>query len=138
MIRTAAASMPASVDESAGATLVIGAQHPFPPYAGDTNRGGSATSTAVTAAKAAVSMSTRLKNTSTSAGPGSYENGAGAWTKCEELGRGAHGIVYRGVVADTGENIAVKQFQRSGAGSADLKASKHLFIPWQLFEERAT
>lgn len=125
--------MASSVDESAGATLVIGAQHPFPPYAGDRNdgssRGGSATATAtaVTALNAAVSMSTRLKNTSTSssssAGLGSYENGVGEWSKCEELGRGAHGIVYRGVVAETGENIAVKQFQSSGAGSADLKAS---------------
>lgn len=129
MIRTAAASMPVSVsvDESAGATLVIGAQHPFPPYAGENNRGSSVT--AVTAANAAVSMSTRLKNTSTSVGPGSYENGVGEWTKCEELGRGAHGIVYRGVVADTGENIAVKQFQRSGAGSADLKVGTHIVGP---------
>ncbi|CAM9521784.1 unnamed protein product, partial [Laminaria digitata] len=39
--------------------------------------------------------------------------------------RGAHGIVYRGVVAETGENIAVKQFQSSGAGSADLKAAEN-------------
>ena len=129
MIRTAAAaaSMPASVDESAGATLVIGAQHPSTSYASDSNRGTSATT--VTVANAAVSMSTRLKSTSTSVGPGSYENGVGEWTKCEELGRGAHGIVYRGVVADSGENIAVKQFQRSGAGSADLKVNTHPFGP---------
>lgn len=119
--------MPATVDESAGVTLVIGAQHPFPSYSGDRNRGTSTTT--VTAANAAVSMSTRLKGTSTSVDPGSYENGVGEWTKCEELGRGAHGIVYRGVVADTGENIAVKQFQRSGAGSADLKVKTHLFGP---------
>lgn len=47
-------------------------------------------------------------------------NGVGEWTKCELLGRGAHGKVYRGVVGTTGESIAVKQIQINGMGRSEL------------------
>lgn len=50
-----------------------------------------------------------------------YENGVGKWTRCEVLGRGAHGVVYRGVTEDTLESIAVKQIQTSAMGKSQLQ-----------------
>lgn len=44
------------------------------------------------------------------------------WKKCEELGRGAHGTVYRAVRLDTGESIAVKQILTSVVSGSDLQA----------------
>ncbi|CAM9203576.1 unnamed protein product [Ascophyllum nodosum] len=52
-----------------------------------------------------------------------YENGVGKWTRCEVLGRGAHGVVYRGVVEETLESIAVKQVQMNGTGRSQLQAA---------------
>lgn len=49
------------------------------------------------------------------------ENGVGEWTKHEVLGRGAHGVVYRGVVVDTHESIAVKQIRTNGLGKSELQ-----------------
>lgn len=43
------------------------------------------------------------------------------WRRCEELGRGAHGIVYRALLLDTNESIAVKQIQTSGMGASELQ-----------------
>ncbi|CAN0301877.1 unnamed protein product, partial [Phaeothamnion confervicola] len=37
------------------------------------------------------------------------------------LGRGAHGIVYRGVLA-SGASVAVKQIRTEGMGDAELRA----------------
>ena len=50
-----------------------------------------------------------------------YESGVGKWTRCEVLGRGAHGVVYRGVAEDTLESIAVKQIQTSAMGKSQLQ-----------------
>ena len=54
-----------------------------------------------------------------------YENGVGKWTRCEVLGRGAHGVVYRGVVEETLESIAVKQVQMNGTGRSQLQVKVH-------------
>lgn len=43
------------------------------------------------------------------------------WAKCEELGRGAHGTVYRAILLDTGESIAVKQIHTSGMRRSELQ-----------------
>lgn len=52
-----------------------------------------------------------------------YENGVGKWTRCEVLGRGAHGVVYRGITEDTLESIAIKQIQTSAMGRSQLQVS---------------
>lgn len=57
-----------------------------------------------------------------------YNNGVGAWTKCEMLGRGAHGVVYRGVAAGSGESIAVKQIQLHGMGGSELQVTLMLLL----------
>lgn len=43
------------------------------------------------------------------------------WAKCEELGRGAHGTVYRAILLDTNESIAVKQIIKSGMRRSELQ-----------------
>lgn len=43
------------------------------------------------------------------------------WAKCEELGRGAHGTVYRAILLDTNESIAVKQIVKSGMRRSELQ-----------------
>lgn len=45
----------------------------------------------------------------------------GAWSQGEVLGRGAHGVVRKGVVIRTGQIIAVKQIHTIGIGHAELK-----------------
>lgn len=55
-------------------------------------------------------------------------NGVGEWTKCELLGRGAHGKVYRGVVGTMGESIAVKQIQINGMGRSELHVCHSIII----------
>lgn len=50
-------------------------------------------------------------------------NGIGDWRKCELLGRGAHGVVYRGVLAATGESVAVKQTHTKGISRSELQVS---------------
>jgi serine/threonine protein kinase len=49
--------------------------------------------------------------------------GVGDWTKKEVLGRGAFGIVWRGVLHSNGTNIAVKQIHTDGLGEGELKVS---------------
>lgn len=44
-----------------------------------------------------------------------------SWRRCEELGRGAHGTVYRALVLETGESIAVKQILTSGMSRSELQ-----------------
>ncbi|CAN0022736.1 unnamed protein product, partial [Discosporangium mesarthrocarpum] len=56
---------------------------------------------------------------------GFAQESIGAWEKREVLGRGAHGVVFRGVLTSTGENIAVKQIDTCGMGADDLKVVKH-------------
>lgn len=64
-----------------------------------------------------------------------YENGVGKWTRREVLGRGAHGVVYRGVTEDTLESIAVKQIQTSAMGRSQLQVlsqaakDSYTFVP---------
>ena len=49
--------------------------------------------------------------------------GVGNWDKKEVLGRGAFGIVWRGVLHSNGTNIAVKQIHTDGLGEGELKVS---------------
>lgn len=45
----------------------------------------------------------------------------GEWSQGEVLGRGAHGVVRKGVVVQTGQIIAVKQIYTIGMRHAELK-----------------
>lgn len=49
------------------------------------------------------------------------------WRKCEELGRGAHGTVYRAELLDTGESIAVKQILTSVVGKSDVQQARERY-----------
>ncbi|CAM9439630.1 unnamed protein product, partial [Hapterophycus canaliculatus] len=48
-----------------------------------------------------------------------------SWRRCEELGRGAHGTVYRALVLETGESIAVKQILTAGMSRSELQVAEN-------------
>lgn len=54
------------------------------------------------------------------------------WRRCEELGRGAHGTVYRALVLETGENIAVKQILTTGMSRSELQVRQGRSVSFQL------
>ena len=60
-----------------------------------------------------------------------YE-GVGGWDKCEVLGRGAYGVVWRGELHSTRESIAVKQINTDGMGETELMVGCH--AAYQLVE----
>ena len=45
------------------------------------------------------------------------------WRRCEEVGRGAHGTVYRALLLDTNESIAVKQIHTGGMKKSELQVN---------------
>lgn len=48
-------------------------------------------------------------------------NIVGEWRRCELVGRGAYGVVYRGELVATGQSIAVKQIQTTGTQKSKLQ-----------------
>lgn len=50
-----------------------------------------------------------------------YDEMIGEWYRKEVLGRGAHGVVHRGIVVRTGRSIAVKQIRAGGMRQAELQ-----------------
>ncbi|CAB1101595.1 unnamed protein product [Ectocarpus sp. CCAP 1310/34] len=47
------------------------------------------------------------------------------WVKCEELGRGAHGTVYRALVLGTSDSIAVKQILMTRMQKSELQVAEN-------------
>lgn len=60
--------------------------------------------------------------------PGGYNEMIGEWHRREVLGRGAHGVVHRGVVVRTGQSIAVKQIHTGGMRQAELQVYAPYFV----------
>lgn len=104
-------------------------------YDGPAGGGGAAADDAVAPVPAEGNDATTTKPSSSSEEEEEAIGGAGGgeagsfgygqrWVKCEELGRGAHGTVYRALVLGTSDSIAVKQILTTRMQRSELQVRR--------------